>query len=32
VTARVDCKPAGMFNMTGSSFDIHGLVGFAYTF
>ena len=32
VTARVDCKPAGMFNMTGSFFDIHGLVGFAYTF
>lgn len=32
VQARVDCKPAGMFNMTAGFFDIHGIVGFSYIF
>jgi hypothetical protein len=32
VSGRVICKPAGMFNMTASFFDAHGIVGFSYTF
>ncbi|MBQ7449189.1 MAG: hypothetical protein IJS73_05225 [Paludibacteraceae bacterium] len=32
VLARVICKPAGMFNMTASFFDIHCYAGFVYTF
>lgn len=32
INARVYLKPAGMFSMTGSFFDVHALVGFSYTF
>jgi hypothetical protein len=32
VMMRVFCKPAGMFNMTASFFDVHALAGFSYTF
>ena len=32
VMLRVDCKPAGMFNMTAAFFAINGIAGVAYTF
>ena len=32
IDARILCKPVGMFNMTASFFDAHGVVGFSYTF